>query len=120
MAAVVNIVGLEEAKLEAGNLPSALQSALNGSSSMTGIQYVTDEEGNRLAVQIDLQKYAKLWEDFEDVLLSKERLKGPRTSVEQFVSETSRYSFENALKFWSAHKTDLSHFKFDRDEANER
>jgi hypothetical protein len=34
--------------------------------------------------------------------------------------ETKRYSFENALKFWNAHRTDLSHFTFDRDEANER
>ena len=34
--------------------------------------------------------------------------------------ETNRYSFENALKFWKEHRVDLSNFKFNRDEANER
>jgi len=40
---------------------------------MTGIQYVTDEEGRRVAVQIDLREYAELWEEFEDVLISQSR-----------------------------------------------
>ena len=35
-------------------------------------------------------------------------------------NEAKQYSFENALKFWNAHRVDLSNFKFDRDEANER
>ncbi|MFI5201519.1 MAG: hypothetical protein ACHQNE_03960 [Candidatus Kapaibacterium sp.] len=87
---------------------------------MTGIHYVTDEKGNRLAVQIDLEKYSKLWEDFEDVLVSKERLNEPRTSLSEAEEKMNRYSFENALKFWKAHNVDLSQFKFDRDEANER
>jgi hypothetical protein len=42
-------------------------------------------------------------------------------TVSEFTEEeASRYSIENALKFWNAHRVDLSHFKFDRDEANER
>jgi hypothetical protein len=40
---------------------------------MTGIQYVTDEEGRRVAVQIDLRKHADLWEEFEDLLVSESR-----------------------------------------------
>ncbi len=48
---------------------------------MTGIHYLIDEKGKRIAVQIDLQKYAKLWEDFEDALLAKERLKEQRSSL---------------------------------------
>jgi len=40
---------------------------------MTGIQYVTDEKGRRVAVQIDLKKYRELWEDVQDVLVSRSR-----------------------------------------------
>jgi hypothetical protein len=40
---------------------------------MTGIQYVTDEKGRKLAVQIDLKKHRELWEDIEDVLVSRAR-----------------------------------------------
>jgi hypothetical protein len=40
---------------------------------MTGIQYVTDERGRKVAVQIDLKKYRELWEDIEDVLVSRSR-----------------------------------------------
>lgn len=40
---------------------------------MTGIQYVTDAEGRKIAVQIDLRKYRALWEDIQDVLVSRSR-----------------------------------------------
>jgi hypothetical protein len=40
---------------------------------MTGIQYVTDEKGRKVAVQIDLKKYRELWEDIQDVLVSRSR-----------------------------------------------
>jgi hypothetical protein len=40
---------------------------------MTGIQFVTDEKGRRLAVQIDLKKHKALWEGIEDVLVSQSR-----------------------------------------------
>ena len=40
---------------------------------MTGIQFVTDEKGRKLAVQIDLKKHRELWEDIEDVLVSRTR-----------------------------------------------
>lgn len=48
-----------------------------GEKPMTGIQYVTDEKGRRVAVQIDLtsKKLRDLWEDFEDVLVSQSRMK---------------------------------------------
>ena len=35
---------------------------------MNGIQYVVDEKGRKVAVQIDLKKYGALWEDFWDGL----------------------------------------------------
>jgi hypothetical protein len=40
---------------------------------MTGIQFVTDEKGRKVAVQIDLKKHQHLWDDIEDVLISRSR-----------------------------------------------
>jgi len=40
---------------------------------MTGIQYVTDAKGRKVAVQIDLKKHRELWEDIQDVLVSRSR-----------------------------------------------
>jgi hypothetical protein len=37
---------------------------------MNGIQFVADETGRKLAVQIDLEEHTELWEDIEDVLVS--------------------------------------------------
>jgi hypothetical protein len=40
---------------------------------MNGIQFVTDDEGRKVAVQIDLRKHGALWEDIQDVLVSRSR-----------------------------------------------
>ena len=40
---------------------------------MTGIRYVTDEKGRKVAVQIDLSKHRELREDIQDVLVSRSR-----------------------------------------------
>jgi hypothetical protein len=40
---------------------------------MTGIQFITDETGRRMAAVIDLKKHKALWEDIEDVLVSRSR-----------------------------------------------
>ena len=40
---------------------------------MTGIQFITDEKGRKTAAVIDLKKHRALWEDFEDVLVSRSR-----------------------------------------------
>jgi len=34
--------------------------------------------------------------------------------------ETNQSKAANAFEFWKKHSIDMSHFKFDRDEANER
>ena len=49
---------------------------------MSGINYVTNENGERVAVMIDLKKYGELWEDFSDTLIAKQREKEPRESLE--------------------------------------
>lgn len=40
---------------------------------LPGISYVTDDRGNKLAVQIDLRKHRSVWEDFQDVLVAESR-----------------------------------------------
>ena len=50
---------------------------------MTGIQYVIDEKGRKVAVQIDLKKYREVWEDFEDVLVSRSRRRERRIPLEK-------------------------------------
>lgn len=40
---------------------------------MTGIQFVTDEKGRKVAVQIDLKKHGARLEDFWDGLISESR-----------------------------------------------
>jgi hypothetical protein len=50
---------------------------------MSGIQYVTDEKGRKVAVQIDLKLHRELWEDIEDVLVSRSRRGEKRISLEK-------------------------------------
>jgi hypothetical protein len=40
---------------------------------MTGMQFITDEEGQKTAVVIDLKKHKTLWEDLPDVPVSRSR-----------------------------------------------
>jgi len=49
---------------------------------MTGIQFLTDEKGRKVAVQIDLRKHGALWEDFYDGLVSEQRRKETGVSLE--------------------------------------
>jgi hypothetical protein len=50
---------------------------------MTGIQYLTDEKGRKVAVQIDLTKHRGLWDDLQDVLVSRSRPHGKRISLDK-------------------------------------
>jgi hypothetical protein len=50
---------------------------------MSGIQYVTDEKGRKVAVQIDLTLHRELWEDIEDVLVSRSRRAEKRIPLEK-------------------------------------
>jgi hypothetical protein len=49
---------------------------------MQGIQYVTDDKGQKIAVQINLKKFGEIWEDFFDSLLTKQRAQEPRESID--------------------------------------
>jgi hypothetical protein len=49
---------------------------------MPGIKYVTNEDGKRVAVMIDLKTHGELWEDFYDGLTEKKRKNEPRESLD--------------------------------------
>jgi hypothetical protein len=50
---------------------------------MTGIQFVTDEKGRKVAVQINLKTHRALWDDIEDVLVSRSRRHEKRIPLEK-------------------------------------
>ncbi len=49
---------------------------------MEGIQFVTNDKGQKVAVLIDLKKYGEAWEDFYDSLTARLRADEPRESLE--------------------------------------
>ena len=50
---------------------------------MTGIQFITDARGRKTAVVVDLKKHKALWEDIEDVLVSRSRRHEKRIPLEK-------------------------------------
>ncbi len=54
---------------------------------MSGINFVVDEKGRRIAVQIDLKKHGALWEDFWDGLVSESRRREKSIPYEQVRAE---------------------------------
>jgi hypothetical protein len=57
---------------------------------MTGIQYVTDQKGKRVVVQLDLRLHADLWEEIEDVLVSESRRDEESIPLEQVEAKLSQ------------------------------
>jgi hypothetical protein len=51
---------------------------------ITGIQFVTDGRGRKVAVQIDLRKHRLLWEDFWDGLVAQSRRKEKSTPYSEY------------------------------------
>ena len=49
---------------------------------MKGIQFVSNDRGEKVGVLINLQQHKRLWEDFYDVLIARQRSKEPRESLE--------------------------------------
>ena len=52
-----------------------------------GIQFVTDAEGRRVAVQLDLKECGDLWEDIYDNILADSRKDKPTMPLEEFEAE---------------------------------
>ena len=53
---------------------------------MTGIQFITDTKGRKTAAVIDQKKHSALWEDFQDVLVSRSRRLEKRIPLEKVKS----------------------------------
>ena len=49
---------------------------------MRGVQFVTDDHGEKTAVLIDLKQHGELWEDIYDSLIAKHRENEPRESMD--------------------------------------
>jgi hypothetical protein len=67
---------------------------------MTGIQFITDERGRKRAAIIDLTKHKALWEDIEDVLVSRSRRHEKRIPLEKVKADliksgNTRYGAES-------------------------
>ena len=48
---------------------------------MEGVQFLTNDRGEKIAVQIDLRKHGDLWEDVYDSLTARKRAKESRESL---------------------------------------
>jgi len=51
-----------------------------------GYRFIVDENGKPSAVVLDLKKHGRLWEDFQDILVSRERRMDPRLSLSEMES----------------------------------
>jgi hypothetical protein len=52
-----------------------------------GVQFVTDTDGRKVAVLLDLEEWGELWEDIYDNMLANERSGEPSTPLEEFEAE---------------------------------
>ena len=52
-----------------------------------GVQFVTDTEGRKVAVLLDLKEWGELWEDIYDNMLADERAGEPVVTLEDFEDE---------------------------------
>jgi hypothetical protein len=50
---------------------------------MEGIHFVTDENGKKVAAQIDLELYGEMWEDFYDQLVAEDRKNDKRLPLSE-------------------------------------
>ena len=50
---------------------------------MKGVKYYYDEQGEPIAVMIDLKKNPEVWEDFRDLMIIEKRRNAPRESADE-------------------------------------
>ena len=61
---------------------------------MRGVQFVTDTDGKKIAVLLDLEEWGELWEDIYDNMLADERADEPSTSLDEFEAELRAVAYE--------------------------
>jgi PHD/YefM family antitoxin component YafN of YafNO toxin-antitoxin module len=52
-----------------------------------GVQFVTDSDGQKVAVLLDLKEWGELWEDIYDNLIADERAGEGNMPLEEFEAE---------------------------------
>ncbi|MEP6719330.1 MAG: hypothetical protein ABJB21_09305 [bacterium] len=52
-----------------------------------GVQFVTDAEGHRVAVLLDLKDWGELWEDIYDNIVADSRKDEPNVPLDDFETE---------------------------------
>jgi len=57
---------------------------------MDGLSYITDENGLRTALVVDLNDYGKYIEDIEDILIAYKRMDEERVSLSQVRDKMAR------------------------------
>ena len=57
---------------------------------MSGIRFLTDEDGRKVAVQINLETHGELWEEFYDALVAEERRGEPAIPYEEYRSRRTK------------------------------
>lgn len=58
-----------------------------GDKRVRGIQYVTNDRGQRVGVLLDLNEWGELWEDIYDSMMAMERNGEPSMPLEDFEAE---------------------------------
>ena len=54
---------------------------------MRGVQFVTDEQGQKVGVLLDLKEWGELWVDIYDSMMAMERNGEPSMPLEDFEAE---------------------------------
>ena len=54
---------------------------------MKGINFVINEQGEKKAVLIDLDEWGEIWEDFSDILVSRNREDEAEVSLDELKAE---------------------------------
>ncbi len=57
---------------------------------MEGIHFITDDQNNPIAVQIDLRKHGALWEDFYGALIAEQRKDDEKIPLEQLINDLKK------------------------------
>jgi len=57
---------------------------------MEGILYLTDDKNQKKFVQIDLEKYGQIWEDFYDGLIAEMTKEEESYPLEEVISELEK------------------------------
>ncbi|MGA9995513.1 MAG: hypothetical protein WBP93_08870 [Pyrinomonadaceae bacterium] len=57
---------------------------------LKGVQFVTDAEGHKVAVMLDLAEWGELWEDIYDNMVANARDNEPSITLDEFEAELTR------------------------------